>query len=433
MRTRLTNCEILDPTTGKRFWGFVDWEGDRLVKVGKAGPGLDDSSVKDTTVIDGKGHLLAPSFVDLYAQFCEPGHEEREDIASGSMAAAGGGYTAVCVRPDTSPVVDGADTARFVAERGARADKVDVLVLGALSRQLQGEAMAEIGEMAEYGVVAVTDGDRFVAKTGFLRHAMEYALNFRLPVLLTSEDPNLVDGAAHEGLVSLSKGLKSSPVAAEELAMARHIAMAELTGASTHLLKVTSAAGVRLVREAKTRGLPVTASVAIHNLVLDETSVADFDPMAKIWPPARSADDRKALLEALSDGTIDAIVSDHAPRSIEDKEVEFDLAVAGATSLDLVWALLNRLVLAGELPLPVAIRALSLGPRKILGLAGGSIAAGQPADLVLLDRSTQWEVSPASLLSRGKNTPFMGSVLSGRPEMTVRHGRIDFRRGNGAA
>ncbi|HOI10567.1 MAG TPA: dihydroorotase, partial [Myxococcota bacterium] len=357
MRSRIVNCEILDPATGKRFWGFVEWEDGVIRKVGKAGPGLGDGAPEGVQVIDGHGHLLAPSFVDLYAEFCEPGNEHREDIASGSAAAAAGGYTAVLLRPDTDPCVDGADTARFVIELAARADRVDVLPMGCLSRKLGGETMAEIGEMSVAGVRALSDGDRWIAKTGFLRRAMEYGANFGLPIVLTSEDPTMVGGMAHEGLVSAAKGLKTSPVAAEEIAVARHVALAELTGARTHLAKLSSAAGVRLVRDAKARGLPVTASVSIHNLVLDERSVADYDPMCKVWPPARAEEDRQALLAGLADGTIDAVVSDHAPRAIEDKEVEFDLAAQGALSIELVFPLLNRLVLGGELELPVALRA----------------------------------------------------------------------------
>lgn len=428
MRSRIVNCEILDPATGKRFWGFVEWEDGVIRKVGKAGPGLGDGAPEGVQVIDGHGHLLAPSFVDLYAEFCEPGNEHREDIASGSAAAAAGGYTAVLLRPDTDPCVDGADTARFVIELAARADRVDVLPMGCLSRKLGGETMAEIGEMSVAGVRALSDGDRWIAKTGFLRRAMEYGANFGLPIVLTSEDPTMVGGMAHEGLVSAAKGLKTSPVAAEEIAVARHVALAELTGARTHLAKLSSAAGVRLVRDAKARGLPVTASVSIHNLVLDERSVADYDPMCKVWPPARAEEDRQALLAGLADGTIDAVVSDHAPRAIEDKEVEFDLAAQGALSIELVFPLLNRLVLGGELELPVALRALTVGPRRVLGLDGGTIAAGKPADLALLDRATAWVVEAGALVSRGCNTPFLGTRLVGRTAMTVRRGRVTFQR-----
>lgn len=427
MRTRLANCEILDPEKGKRFWGFVEWEDGILTAVKRAGPGMVDEP-EGVEVIDGRGHLLAPSFVDLYADFCEPGNEQREDVASGSAAAAAGGYTTVCLRPDVSPAVDGADTARFLAERARVCGKVDARPLGALSKNLAGETMAEIGEMAEAGVLALCEGDRYIARTGFLRRCMEYGANFRLPILLTSEDPSLASGMAHEGFVATIKGLKSSPVAAEEAAVARHVALAELTGARTHLLKLTSAAAVRIVRDAKKRGVPVTASVTAHHLALNETSVAAWDPMAKVWPPCRAEEDRKALLAGVADGTIDTVVSDHAPRSIEDKELEFDLAVPGASTIELVWPVLNRLVMASELDLVVAIRALTLAPRRLLGLPGGSVTVGAPADLVLLDRAAPWTLDPAALLSRGKNTPFLGATFAGRAEMTFRGGCVTYAR-----
>lgn len=430
MRTRLANCEILDPEKGKRFWGFVEWEDGIITTVKRAGPGMVDEP-DGIKVIDGRGHLLTPSFVDLYADFCEPGNESREDVASGSAAAAAGGYTTVCISPDTSPVVDGADTARFVLERAARAGLIDVKPLGALSKNLAGESMAEIGEMAEAGVIALCEADKYITRTGFLRRCMEYGTNFRLPILLTSEDPTLASGMAHEGFVSTIRGLKATPAAAEEAAVARHVALAELTGAQTHLLKISSAAAVRIVKDAKKRGVPVTASVTAHHLALTEQSVAGWDPAAKVWPPCRSEEDRKALLAGLADGTIDAIVSDHAPRSIEDKELEFDLAVPGASAIELVWPILNRLVLAEELDIVIALRALALAPRRLLGLPGGSITAGSPADLVLLDRATPWTLDRAGLVSSSKNSPFMGNSFAGRTEMTVRGGKVTFARSGG--
>jgi dihydroorotase len=430
MRTRLANCEILDPEKGKRFWGYVEWEDGVITTVKRAGPGMVDEP-EGVEVIDGRGHLLAPSFVDLYADFCEPGNEQREDVASGSAAAAAGGYTTVCVRPDTSPTVDGADTVRFVLERAARCGKVDVRPLGALSKNLAGETMAEIGEMADAGVLALSEGDKYVSRTGFLRRCMEYGTNFRLPILLTSEDPTLASGMAHEGYIATIRGLKATPVAAEEAAVARHVALAELTGARTHLLKITSAAGVRIVKDAKKRGILVTASVTAHHLALTEHSVADWSPAAKVWPPCRSEEDRKALLAGLADGTIDTIVSDHAPRAIEDKELEFDLAVPGASTIELVWPILNRLVGAEELDLVTAIRALTVAPRRLLGLTGGAVAVGAPADLVLLDRASPWRVDAASLASRGKSSPFLGTTFAGRAEMTIRGGRVTYARSGG--
>lgn len=419
---RITNCEVIDPGTGERFWGSVEWQDGIITEVRRVAPGFEE----DKDAIDGRGHLLAPSFFDLWTDFCEPGHEVREDISSGAAAAAAGGFSCVCVRPDTDPVIDSADTVRFVIERGKMAQKASVFPLGALSAGLKGETMACIGEMAEAGVRAVTEGDRWIARTGLLRRCLEYAGNFGLTVMLTNEDPALVEGIAHEGFISTIKGLRATPSAAEEIAVARHVALAELTGTPVHLVKISSAAGVRIVAAAKTRGLPVTASVSVLHLVLDDSAVATYDQNAKVWPPLRSEDDRKALLAAVADGTIDAIVSDHAPRAIEDKEVEYDLAVPGASTIEMVFSLVNGLVMSGKLPLSRAISALSLEPRRIMGVEGGIIAKGQPADLVLLDRAVEWRVEPDSLISRGKNTPFLGQTLLGRPVMTIRNGVVIF-------
>lgn len=428
MRQRIVDCEILDPASGKRFWGYVEWEDGVICEVGQAGPGEAGEVSAGVELISAHGNLLAPSFVDLYADFCEPGFEYRENIASGSAAAAAGGYTHVLLRPDTDPCVDGEDTVRFVLEAGAKAGLVNVLPAGCLSRKLDGESLAEIGEMADAGVVALSEGDRYLKKGGFLRRCMEYGDNFHLPVILTNEDPTLVEGVVHEGLVSAISGLKTSPSVAKEVAVARHIALAELTRAKTHLAKISSAASVRLIKDAKARGVPVTASVAIHNLILNDTSTLGYDPMFKIWPPARSEEDRKLLLEAVIDGTIDTIVSDHSPKATEDKELEFDLAATGALSIELVFPLLNKLVLAEELDLVSAIRAVTVGPRRFLGIAGGEIAKGQPADLVVLDRNTDWELDYSELRSRGRNTPFLGQRFVGRTYLTINRGRVTFRR-----
>ncbi len=433
MLTRIINCEIVNPVVpgtassacGKSaVRGWVEFENGVITNVGEgvapAAPGV-------ATVIDGRGCTLAPSFVDMYANFCEPGFEYRETVASGSRAAAAGGYTAVCLRPDTDPKIQRSDTVRFLLERGQLADLIDVYPIGALSMGMEGQTMSEIGEMAAAGCRLVGEGDNFVKRTGFLRRAMEYAGNFGLVTILTNEDPSLAEGPAHEGFMSTSRGLKCSPSAAEEIAVARHIAMAELTGTPTHLAKISSAAGVRLIRDARARGVCITASVSIHNLALNESANAGYDAMTKVWPPLRAESDRAALLQALADGVIDLVVSDHDPHVIEEKEVEFDLATVGAASIELTFSVLNTLVTRGELEFDTVVRALAAAPRKVIGLDGGVICAGMPADMVLLDRAAKWTVSAAAMTTCGCNTPFDGAELVGRPIMTIRHGQVTFR------
>jgi len=430
MRIRLSNCEIIDPATDRRFWGYIEWEDGIIRDVGHAGPGLDEGpKTGDVRMLDGCGHLLAPSFVDLYADLCEPGFEYREDIASGSAAAASGGYTTVCASPNTHPVCDGSDTARFIISRSAEASMADVIPIGAITPGLDGESLSEMGELADAGVRTISAGDGWVRDTGLLRHAMEYAGNFNLTVLLTCEDPGLAYGPVHEGMLSTLTGLPATPSAAEEIAVSRHMALCALSCTPTHILKLSSAVGVRLVREARQRGLPLTASVTAHHLALTDDALESYDTCSKVLPPLRSEEDRRALTGAVKDGTIDVVVSDHAPRAIEDKAVEFDNAVPGASGIELTFALLNRLVLRGELPLSSALRALCVGPRSILGIDGGSIEQGQPADLVLLDKTVSWEATSDNLVSRGKNV-IVGSddSLVGRPVLTVRRGEIIFSR-----
>ncbi len=427
MRVRLANCEILDPASGERFLGFVEWEGGAITAVGHAGEGPPPSA--ETRVLDGRGHLLVPSFVDLFADFCEPGHEHREDIASGSLAAAAGGYTCVFVTPQTRPVCDGAEVAAFVIRRGREVGLVDVRPLGATSQGLWGESLAEIGEMAEAGVLALSAGEGYEADSGLLRRVMEYAGQFGLRMVLTSEDPGLArGGVAHEGLVATLAGLEPVPAAAEEVAVARHIALCELTGVPLHLARLSSARGVRLVRDARDRGLPVTASVSALHLLLTEEAVRDYDTNAKVRPPFRSEEDRKALVAAVQEGVVDVVVSDHRPRARQEKEVEFDRAEPGASGIELTFGVLHTLVMAGELSLLAAVRALALGPRLAMGLGGGRIAAGEPADLVLLDLTETYEVTAEGMVSQGKNTPLLGRTLTGRPVLTVRAGRVTWDR-----
>lgn len=425
MRLRLTNCEILDPSSGERFWGFVEVEDGKIKNVGRSGPGLMERPNSGTRVIDGKGHLLTPSFVDLFADFCEPGNEHREDIQSGSKAAAAGGYTAVFVSPETTPVCDSADTARFIMERSKECGLVEVRPHAATSKDLSGKGLPELGELAETGVCSVSSGDRYENDSGFLRRVMEYAANFGLRVVLTCQEPGLAgSGVVHESPLATMLGLPGVPATAEEVAVARHIALCRLTRVPVHLAKISSAASVHLLREAKALGIPVSASVSALHLLLTEEAASGYDTNAKLLPPLRSSEDRLALLAALEDGTIDAVVSDHKPVARQEKEVEFERAIPGASTIEVTFSVLNTIATRGEVSLLAALRTLCVGPRKVMGLEGGKIAVGQPADLVLLDRSTEWVLAPEMLLSRGKNSPLIGQRLVGRPVLTMKVGRV---------
>ena len=424
---KIVNCEILDPTSGDRFQGFLEWEGAVITKVGRGRPGLSRSDVFEDEVLDGRGCLLTSSFVELFADFCEPGYEHREDIGSGSLAAAAGGYTTVCVIPDTQPVCDGGDTAQYIRERARQVGLVEVLPLGATTRDLAGEAMSEIAELAEAGIPALSAAERYERDTGLLRRVFEYAGNFGLRMLLFNEDPSLArGGVANEGLTATRLGLPPIPAAAEEIAVARHIALCALTGVPLHLACLSSAASVRLVREAKQRNLPVTASASALHLLRTDADLAEYDSFLNVRPPLRGEADREALIEALEDGTLDAVVSAHRPRAAHEKAVEFERALPGASGIEFTFSLLNELVQARRLSLLRAVRALTTGPRRAIGLKEGGLKPGMPADLVLLDLTTPWTLTADRIRSRGHNTPFLGQALTGRVVLTVRSGRITF-------
>lgn len=419
MRVAIKGCNIVDIERSEMRVGTLIWDGEEVVEVG---PDV-VPELRCDRVIDGRGLIAAPSFVDLYADFCEPGFEHREDILSGARAAAYGGFTKVFLTPEVSPVPDEGTVIRSILER-AKAAEIEVEPCGALTRGLEGEGLAEMGEISECGVTFVSNGDRYVKDTGLLRRAMEYAGNFGLRVALFSQDPWLGRGAVHEGFVSLLRGLEGNPAEAEEVALARHVALCGLTRIPVHLVKVSSGKGVEMVRLAKRRGLNVTASAAVLSLVLNDEALLDFDTNAKVLPPLRSEADRRALVSALCDGTLDAVVSDHRPRASFEKEVEFDKALYGATTIEMVYPLLNGLVERGEVTLFQALRALTLGPRSIASMPGGALRKGVRADLVLLDPQAEWVVTENTLISRGKNTPFLGKRLKGQVVLTVCRGRI---------
>lgn len=422
MIERLVNCDILDPVNRRRFKGFIEIDGGIISAVGEGEP-IHGANVAANT-IDGGGLLALPSFVDLYADFSDPGYEEREDLKTGALSAARGGFTTVCVRPDTNPAIDGIDTVRYIVEQSRKNDLVRVLPLGAITSKLKGETLSEMAEMADGGVPAVTEADGYVQKTSLLRRGMEYARNFGLSVLLSSEDPSLSEGAANEGLHSTVKGLAASPAVAEEIAVGRHIALAELTGARLHLLKISSSAGVRLVRSAKARGIDLTASTTAWHLLADDSSIIDFDAMKKVWPPVRTPEDRLSIVEAVKDGTIDVVVSDHRSWTTEEKVVEFDIADPGMASMELVYSMINRCIISGELTIWDLVRVLCEGPRKVLGLPGGVLRAGEPADIVLINEKLEWTVQPAQLATKGVNPPFNLETVVGRPMVTIRDGKL---------
>ena len=377
-------------------------------------------------VVDAARKIVCPGFIDIHVHLREPGHEYKETIATGTRAAAAGGFTAVACMANTSPVNDNRAVTDYILAT-ARADgTVRVHPIGAVTRGLRGEELAELAELAEAGCVAFSDDGTCVMNAGLYRRAMEYVLPFGLPVISHAEDAPLARGfTMNEGVVSTELGLPGAPAAAEDVMVARDILLAELTGAHVHIAHLSTAGAVRLVRDGKSRGVRVTAEVTPHHLLLTEDAVRTFDPNTKMAPPLRTKRDTEALLEALADGTIDCVATDHAPHALAEKEGEFDQAAFGIVGLETAVALLlDRLVRPGLLPLATLVSRLSRDPARLLGLTGGSLAPGAPADVTILDPEIEWTVDPARFRSKSRNTPFGGSRLTGGPWMTIVGGKV---------
>ena len=388
----------------------------RIVRVG---PAL--QAPEGTPVLDVAGKVVCPGFIDIHVHLREPGLEYKETIASGTRAAAAGGFTAVACMANTEPVNDNRAVTDYILAKARVEGAVRVYPIGAVTRGLKGETLAEMGELAEGGCVAFSDDGHCVMNAEVYRRAMEYALPFGVPIISHAEDCHLARaGSMNEGLVSTELGLSGQPAAAEDVMVARDILLAELTGAHLHIAHISTAGAVRLVREARARGIRVTAEVTPHHLVLTDEAVRDYDPNVKMAPPLRGKRDVEALLEALADGTIECIATDHAPHALSDKEGEFAEAANGVVGLETaVPVLLDRLVRTGRLDLPTLVARFTAGPARLLNLPGGSLASGAPADITILDLERSWTVEPNRFLSRSRNTPFGGWTGQGGPVLTL--------------
>ena len=383
-------------------------------------------------VFDASGLLVFPGFIDLHAHLREPGREQAETIASGAAAAAAGGFTAVCAMPNTEPANDDRTVTAFVAARGSLAGMARVYPIGAISRRREGKELAEFGEMRSAGAVAVSDDGDWLADGDLLRRAIEHASLFGMPVVQHAEDRSLSRRAPmHEGAVSTRLGLAGQPDVAEAAAVARDLLIARLAGGRLHLAHVSTALAVESVRDAKARGSSVTCEVTPHHLTLTDEEVArsGYSTRYKMNPPLRERADVAALVDALADGTIDAIATDHAPHHEDEKEVEFDAAPFGVVGLETAVAVVyDRLVAPGRLGLARFAELFSAGPARAFGLPGGTLAPGSPGDVTLFDPRRRWTVDPARFVSLSRSTPFAGWDVVGAPAATVVGGRVVWRR-----
>jgi len=383
----------------------------------------------EVDVIDAAGLWVVPGLVDMHVHLREPGREDKETIATGAQAAAAGGFTAVACMPNTSPVLDEASKIRYVIQRGENCP-CRIYPIGAITKALEGEELAPVGEMVKAGAVAVSDDGKPVAKANVMRNAFNYSKSFGIPVICHSEEPTLsAKGHMNEGPTSTRLGVRGIPVVAETIAVSRDILLAEYTGARVHIAHVSTAGSVRLVREAKQRGVNVTAETCPHYFTLTDEDVGLYDTNKKMNPPLRTAADREAVIAGLADGTIDAIASDHAPHVPEEKDVEFDNAAFGVigmeTSLGLV---LTVLVNKGLLTPTQMAERMSVAPNRILGLSGGTLKEGSAADVTLIDPEARWTVDPAKFFSKARNSAFIGMELTGAVAATILEGRTVYRR-----
>jgi dihydroorotase len=388
------------------------------------------------TVIDCRGRWILPGLVDLHVHLREPGEEAKETIATGARAAVAGGVTTLVAMPNTRPVCDTAAVARFVTARGREAGFARVLPAGSITRGSNGESLADLAELKEAGCICVTDDGRPVMSAGIMRRALEYAGDLDLPVMVHAEDLTLSSGGCmNEGPVATRLGLPGVPAVAEVAMVERDLLLAEMAGAHLHVAHVSAAGSVRAIREAKARGVRVTAEAAPHHFTLTDEAVAGvpaalgpageaYDTHAKMNPPLRAESDRQAIVGALSEGIIDAIATDHAPHGSLDKQVEFIHAANGVIGLETSLSLTLALVRAGGLPLSRAVERLTIGPARAFGLPYGTLAPGAPADVVVVDPEREWKVEPQRFFSRSRNTPFAGWTLRGRVLRTYVAGKL---------
>ena len=412
---------VIDPANG------IDGQLDLLLEDGRVAAIGEGLAQEGATVIDASGRVVAPGFIDMHCHLRDPGLEYKEDIVSGTRAAARGGFTGVCCMPNTKPVNDSAAVTRYIIEKAeTKGSGVHVYPVGAISKGLEGVEMAEIGRMKAAGIVAISDDGRPVVNSNLLRLAMQYADHFGVFIMSHSEDKNLVgDGVMNEGYMSTKLGLPGITRAAEEVMIARDILVAEAEGKRIHLCHVSTRGGVQLVREAKARGVRVTAETTPHYIGATEDWVAGYDGNCRVNPPLREEADRLACIAGLVDGTLDAIATDHAPHHEDEKRVEFHIAASGISGFETAFCVsYTELVKKGYITLERLIALMSAQPAKLLGVPGGELSVGAPADVVILDPEREVTVDASRFKSKGKNTPFDGRTYYGAVCATLVGGRV---------
>jgi dihydroorotase len=420
-----SGVRAFDPSQGLDAIVDVVVDNGVITRVGQGAATADILSSERTRIVRGEGLLLVPAFVDLHAHLREPGQEYKEDIASGLAAAAAGGFAHVCVMPNTRPINDTRSITEAMIAKAKSIGGPRLHPIGAITIGQKGTELAEMADLKDAGAVGVSDDGRCVMSSAVMRRALEYAANFDLPVIQHAEDHTLTEGSLmHEGAISTRLGLRGWPRVAEDIIVARDVLLAELTGAKYHVAHVSSKGSVRILREAKSRGIRVTAEVTPHHLSLTDAAVIGYDTACRVNPPLREEEDVEALCAALADGTIDAVATDHAPHSSLEKDCEFAEASPGMIGLELVVPLLLQRVREGKFSLERLITSLTSAPSRIVGLDAPSLRVGSIAEVCLVDPERTWTIAPERLRSKSKNTPFLGKEVRGSVLLTIASGRI---------
>ncbi len=417
MKTIIRNGRIIDPANRR------DEIADLFIADGKI---VDQLSEKDAEIIDASGLIVAPGLIDLHVHFREPGAGWKETIESGARAAAAGGFTTIVCMPNTSPVADSPSTIAWIKDRAAEVACVNILPTGAISKGLMGEELAPIGSLAQAGVVAITDDGRCIQNNELMRRAVEYARMFDLPVLDHCQDYNLVgNGVVNEGEWSTLLGLPGWPAAGEEAIVMRNILLAELCDHHIHCQHISAAGSVRLLREARARGVKISGEICPHHIALTDEAIQDFDTNYKMNPPLRSQEHVDALLEGISNGTLEVLASDHAPHAQFEKEVEFDMAPFGIVGLETELGIFIDLLVHKRkvIDLPRLIEMFTVNPARLLNIDVGTLSAGVAADITLIDPNLEWTVNSDAFQSASRNTPFNGWNLKGRAVRTIVSGK----------
>ena len=427
MKLLITNGHLIDPSENQNSGKGLLIESGRVA----AWLGQNEKAPDDAEIFDASGLIVAPGFIDMHVHLREPGQEHKETIATGSAAALAGGWTSVCPMPNTQPINDNAAITRYMIEQAERADLANVFPIGAITKSSDGTELAEMGEMKAAGAVAVSDDGRPVPNAGIMRRAMQYARDFDLPVVDHCEDKSLSHGGVmHEGKVSLLLGLRGMPALAEEIDTVRDIILAKETGAQIHIAHTSTRGAIEAVRRAKNEGINVTCEVAPHHFTLTDRAVEGYDTNTKMSPPLRSDEHLEAILEAIKDGTIDAIATDHAPHHADEKALEYDRAPFGITGLETAVGLaFNELVHKGIIDLVRLVELCSTNPAKIFRLDGrGSLKPGSVADITLLDPNLVWKYSNSDSRSKSRNSPFDGWSFTGCAVAAFVGGRLAYQR-----